>query len=254
MTKNTCAKRGLLGISLLLLTGVVLMACNSTGTQTATQTATAPAVTQSGVTPVPEMAVNNADDALKKLAAGNRRFVDDKPGRPHQSAARRTETAAGQKPFAIVLGCADSRVAPEQVFDQGIGDLFVVRVAGNVLDNTTLGSLEFAVAEFGAPLIIVLGHEKCGAVKATIEALEHKGDKAPGEIPSLVNAIKPAIEHVKGKPGDLVDNGVRENIALVVDHLKKANPVLTKALKDGKLKIVGARYDLDTGAVEVTVP
>ncbi len=253
MTKITFTKRGLLRTSLLLVTGCALIACNTASTPS-TETAAKTAVAQATAAPVPEMPVNNAEDALKKLIAGNQRFVTDKPGHPHQSAARRTETAAGQKPFAIVLGCADSRVAPEQVFDQGIGDLFVVRVAGNVLDNTTLGSLEFAVAEFGAPLIVVLGHEKCGAVKATIEALEHKGEKAPGEIPSLVSAIQPAVEHVKGKPGDLLDNGVRENIARVVDHLKKANPVLTKALKDGKLKIVGARYDLDTGAVEVTVP
>lgn len=211
-------------------------------------TATMPA---GSVIPAADKPVNNADDALARLREGNERFVGAKPSYPHQSVARRNETAGGQKPFAIVLGCADSRVAPELVFDQGLGDLFVVRVAGNILDDDILGSLEFAVKEFNAPLIMVLGHEKCGAVSATLESIEHHAKPAEGKIPKLVAAIAPAIHHVQGKPGDELDNGVRENISLVVEQLKRANPLITKALKEGRLKIVGARYDLHSGAAEV---
>lgn len=229
-------------ISLLLLAGCAATPAPST------------AVAQPRATP--EAPVTNADGAWQRLLAGNQRYQTARFEHPHQSVARRAETAAGQKPFALVLSCADSRVTPELVFDQGIGDLFVVRVAGNVLDNTTLGSLEFAVAEFGAPLLVVLGHERCGAVKATIEAVEHKAPQpaAPGEIPSIVKALTPAVMQIKNNPGDLLDNSVRSNIALVVAQLRQARPVLASAQQSGKLKIVGARYDLDSGAVEITVP
>ena len=158
--------------------------------------------------------------------------------------------AQGQKPFAIVFGCVDSRVPPELVFDRGLGDVFVIRTAGQVLDDAGLGSIEFGVEELGIPLVMVLGHEKCGAVAATIEAVEHNAE-APGHIGALVEGIRPAVEQVKGQPGDLLDNAVRANVELTVRQLK-TSPILAEALETGHIKIVGARYDLDTGVVEVT--
>jgi carbonic anhydrase len=145
----------------------------------------------------------------------------------------------------------DSRVPPELVFDRGLGDLFVIRTAGQVIDTAVLGSLEFGVAELKIPLLMVLGHEKCGAVKATIETVE-KGGTAEADIEALVNGIRPAVEHAKGEAGDLLDNAVKANVVAVVQKLKQS-PILKEAIEQGKLTIVGARYDLDTGAVE-TLP
>ena len=182
--------------------------------------------------------------ARQRLLDGNSRFVSGQPRHPHQ------EVAAGQKPFAVVIGCADSRTSPEILFDQGLGDLFVIRLAGNIVDDAALGSVEFAVAQLGARLIVVLGHEKCGAVKATVGVLN--GDPAPaGHIGSIVEAIKPAAQAAKGRAGDAVENAVRENVHEVVERLKVAAPVLAPLVKTGELKIVGARYDLDNGKVEI---
>lgn len=234
-------------------TVLLLVSCtahHSVNSATSTAGTATPAASS---TPASEPPITNAAEALQALLTGNQRYVVIHPEYPHQSAARRTQAAQGQKPFAIVLGCADSRVTPEIIFDQGIGDIFDVRVAGNVLDHAVIGSLEFAVAEFGSPLIVVLGHERCGAVKATLEHLEHLEERLPGDIPLLVKAVTPAVKHVKGLPGDLLDNGVRENVKLVVDKLKH-DSVLTKSVQNGQLKIVGARYDLDTGAVEIIAP
>jgi carbonic anhydrase len=149
-------------------------------------------------------------------------------------------------PFAVILGCADSRVPPEIVFDEGLGDLFVIRVAGNILDDGTLASIEFATAELGVPLVMVLGHERCGAVAATL-----KGDEVPGHISRLLDAIKPALEQVKGQTGNQLDNAVRANIKMVVGQITSSKPVLTELVQQGKLKIVGGRYDLDSGTVEI---
>lgn len=186
----------------------------------------------------------------QRLLDGNARFIAGKSEHPHQDPARRGETAEGQKPFAIVVGCADSRTSPEILFDQGIGDLFVVRLAGNLIDDAALGSIEFAVGKLGARLIVVLGHEKCGAVKAAVDAV-HGGPAAPGKIGTLVEAIKPAAASVQGKPGDELDNAVRANVHVVAEKLGQASPVLEPFLKSGELKIVGARYDLDDGKVEL---
>lgn len=160
------------------------------------------------------------------------------------------ETASGQRPFAIVVGCADSRTAPEILFDQGLGDLFVVRLAGNIVDDAALGSIEFAVAKLGARLIIVLGHEKCGAVSAAVDSV--KGAAAPpGHIGKVVDAIKPAAASVHGQAGDEVENALKANVRNVVDRLKNSSPVLAPYLKGGELTVVGARYDLDDGKVEL---
>lgn len=192
-----------------------------------------------------------AESALwPRLLEGNARFVSGELQHPHQDARRRAETAGGQKPFAVVIGCADSRTSPEILFDQGLGDLFVVRLAGNIVDDAALGSVEFAVANLGARLIVVLGHEKCGAVSATVGVL-NGGATPPGHIASIVEAIKPAALASKGTPGDPVENAVRENVREVAAHLKTASPVLTPLLASGELQIVGARYDLADGKVQV---
>jgi len=189
--------------------------------------------------------------AWQRLLDGNARFVAGKTQHPHQDLARRAEVAAGQKPFAVVIGCADSRTSPEILFDEGLGDIFVVRLAGNIVDDAALGSVEFAVAKLGARLIVVLGHEKCGAVSAAVDALKSPGtSKLPGHIGAIVERIKPAAASVRGKPGDEVDNAVRANVSAVVEHVKAASPVLAPLFKSGELSIVGARYDLDEGKVE----
>src|SRR3989304_2651227 len=199
-----------------------------------------------------ETPVINADEALQRLNEGNQRFVAMKPIHPNFTAKRRTEVAKGQKPFAIIFGCVDSRVPPELVFDRGLGDLFVIRTAGQALDNAALGSIEFGVKKLNIPLVMVLGHEKCGAVAATIEVVEKKA-VAHGQINTLVEIIKPAVGKVMGQPGDLLENSVRANIQLTVDKLK-ASPLLSKYLDKGKIKIVGARYDLETGVVDIIMP
>jgi len=193
-----------------------------------------------------EVSEVTADQALQKLMEGNKRYVEFKRTYPDQDELRLKAVAQAQHPFAVILGCADSRVPPEILFDEGLGDLFVIRVAGNILDDGTLASIEFATAELGVPLVMVLGHERCGAVAATL-----KGDEVPGHISRLLDAIKPALEEVKGKTGNQLDNAVRANIKMVVGQITSSEPVLTELVQQGKLKIVGGRYDLDSGAVEI---
>lgn len=185
-----------------------------------------------------------ADLALLRLKMGNSKFVGGASTQAKKSAARRAQVAQSQKPFAIVVSCSDSRVAPELVFDQGLGDLFVVRTAGHVVDDVGLGSIEYAVEHLGASLIVVLGHERCGAVAAAVA-----GGKTHGHLPAIVKAIKPAVAKSKGKPGDAVDNAVREHAGAVAAQLSKAGPVLADRVQSGQLKVVGAHYDLDTGRV-----
>lgn len=195
-----------------------------------------------------EGAVSNItpDAALNKLMNGNQRYIDQKRTFPDQSRSRIAAVAKGQHPFAIVLACSDSRVAPEILFDQGLGDIFDIRVAGNILDDAVLGSMEYAAAELGVPLLVVLGHERCGAVKATLDA-----KPVPGHIGSLVAAIKPALDSIKGQKGDPLDNAVRANVKMNVKKLKSSSPILAEAVKAGKLKVVGGRYDLDSGKVDI---
>lgn len=188
-----------------------------------------------------------AEAALQRLLAGNQRYSTNQTIHLNQTAIRRIETAQAQYPFAIIFGCGDSRVPSEILFDHGLGDLFVVRTAGQVIDRAVLGSIEFGVLELNIPLIMVLGHERCGAVKATIVSLEQQ-TPAPGQINMLVESIRPAVEKAKSQPGDLLENAVRANIELTASQLK-SSPILAEAIQKGHLKIVGACYDLDIGVV-----
>ena len=166
-----------------------------------------------------------ADEALAKLMAGNQRYVQHHQQRPNQSMARRKELGNGQHPFAVILGCADSRVAPELLFDQGLGDLFVIRVAGNIVDDEILGSIEYAVEHLGTKLIMVLGHEKCGAVSAAVE-----GGIAPGHIQAVVAAILPSVEASGKEPGDKVHNCVIANARRVAQQVRESEPVLRESV------------------------
>jgi len=187
-----------------------------------------------------------APDPVAALLDGNHRFAGAHAVHPHQTAARRAEVAAGQKPYAVIVGCADSRVPPELVFDQGLGDVFVVRSAGHVVDDAALGSIEFAVAKLGARLIVVLGHERCGAVEAAL-----KGGPVPGHVGTVVDAIRPNITQATAEPGDQLDNAVRDNVRATVERLKTSSPILAPMVADGSLRIVGAVYDLDSGAAHL---
>jgi len=162
-----------------------------------------------------------------------------------QAAKRRTDLAQSQHPFAVIVSCADSRVPPEIIFDQGLGDLFVVRVAGNVINDENLGSIEYAVDHLAVRLIVVLGHQRCGAVKAAKDTIAAKGT-APGHIQSLVTAIKPAVDATVS--GDL-DATINANVKHVVDSLRSSTPVLKPKVSSGDVSVVGANYSLDTGAV-----
>jgi len=184
----------------------------------------------------------SADAALAKLKEGNLRFATSEVSQSKPTAARRAETAQEQHPFAIILGCADSRTAPELIFDQNLGDLFVIRTAGNLVDDHALGSIEYAVAHLGARLVVVLGHERCGAVKAALES-----DHAPGHIESLVRDIQPAVKAAKGKPGDPLSATVAENARQVAAQIK-AKAALGDLAKE--VRIVSAVYDLDTGKID----
>jgi carbonic anhydrase len=185
------------------------------------------------------------DAALQKLMLGNERFVQHQPQHPDQSQKRLQEVAQAQHPFATILSCADSRVPAEIIFDQGIGDIFDVRIAGNIATPEAVGSIEYAVVLLSTPLLMVLGHERCGAVTAAVQ-----NQVLLGDIGTFVKAIKPAVEKVKDKSGDAVDNAVMENVYYQIEQLKLSN-LLSERLQSGKLKIVGGRYDLDTGIVDI---
>jgi carbonic anhydrase len=190
------------------------------------------------------------EDAMQHLLDGNKRYVTAKAEHPAQTAERRIEVAKHQAPFAAILGCIDSRVPPEIVFDQGLGDLFVMRTAAGVLADVVVGSIEFAVTEYGIPLVIVLGHERCGAVSATIDALK-ANQKGEGHISSIVTAITPAVKKAESMSGDLLDNTVSANAKLIAEQLAKTAPILAEAVTAKKLSIVAARYDLDDGVVQI---
>jgi carbonic anhydrase len=192
----------------------------------------------------------NADAALARLLDGNQRYMASGLVHPDQMPARRQALTSQQAPFAIVLTCADSRVPPEVVFDQGLGDLFVVRVAGNILSDTLLGSIEYAADHLKAPLVLVLGHARCGALEAAVAAVQ-SGSEAPGHIASLVAALRPAVEAAQRQSGDVLDNAVRANVKLVAAQLRERSPILEEKMGKEGLKVVGAYCNLDTGAVEV---
>jgi len=185
------------------------------------------------------------DEALSRLKAGNERFAQSKVSEGKPVGARRAETAQDQHPFAIIVGCADSRTAPEIIFDQNIGDLFVIRTAGNLVDDYALGSIEYAVDHLGTRLIVVLGHQRCGAVKAALGS-----GSAPGHVNSLVRDIQPAVAATKGKEGDALTNAVHENDAMVAAKIRKQAQLGEHA---SEVRIIEGYYDLDTGKVEWTV-
>jgi carbonic anhydrase len=186
----------------------------------------------------------SSEGALPHLLAGNQRFVTGAVAHPDQSAPRRLAQAAEQTPTAIVLACSGSRVAPEILFDQGIGNIFVIRNAGNVLDDHVIGSIEYAVAHLHVPLVVVLGHAKCGAVPAAVE-----GGHAPGHFSSIVASIGPAVKFALGHEGEAVDNTVRANARLIRDALADSEPLIGPAVKTGKIKVVAGLYEITSGKV-----
>jgi carbonic anhydrase len=198
--------------------------------------------------PKPEN-VMSPEASLKRLTEGNERYVGG-IARRHDFKHEREALVGGQNPYAAILSCADSRIAPEYAFDSGRGDLFVCRVAGNFATEETVASLEYAVAVLAAPLILVLGHDACGAVDATIKSLKD-GKPLPGHMPSLVTGLAPAVKAVAGQPGDALDNAIRRNVVDNVGRLKAATPILSAAVEQNKLKVVGGIYRLKDGKVDM---
>lgn len=196
------------------------------------------------------------------MKAGNARYAEGKPARPHQDALRRAEVATSQDPFAVVVGCSDSRVPVEVIFDVGVGDLFVVRTAGNLVEDVCIASVEYAIAVLDVRLAVVMGHRRCGAVSSAVEATleEEKGTlhkldtevdplRPRNYVDGLVTKIRPAVYRVLHAPGDLIDNAVKSNAELMVRRLQKRSVIIHDAVRSGQVQIVGAVYDLDTGLV-----
>ncbi len=195
-------------------------------------------------------------EALERLQQGNRRFVDGERGADELTGpARRSEVAGDQQPFAIVLGCSDSRVPAEIVFDQGLGDLFVIRVAGNVVAPSQIGSVEFAAEYFGTRLVVVLGHSRCGAVLATLEELQQRSRHPSQNLRSIVDRVRPAVQPLletdpEQDPDVLVQRAVRANVRAAANQLRHGSQLLEQAVQEGRVLIVGAEYSLETGVVD----
>jgi len=198
----------------------------------------------------------SAREALASLREGNSRFVADSQGlNPHTNQTRRRELVAGQEPLAIILGCSDSRVPAEIIFDQGLGDLFVIRVAGNIVAASQVGSIEFAAERFGTRLVVVLGHSRCGAVLATLEELGRPTASRSLNLRSIVDRIRPAVEtlietDLRQNPNLLMRYAVRANIRASANHLRHGSPFLEDLIQQDKLLVVGAEYSLETGVVD----
>lgn len=195
----------------------------------------------------------SAREALERLREGNRRFASGTP--TNDTAANRARRSAEQEPFAIVLGCSDARVPAEIVFDQGLGDLFVIRVAGNIVASSQVGSVEFAASRFGTPLVVVLGHSQCGAVLATLEELMRPKENQSRNLRSIVDRIRPSVEvllatEFRHDPTALVRQAVRSNVRVSVNHLRHGSDVLEELIEKKGLLVVGAEYSLETGIVE----
>jgi carbonic anhydrase len=197
-----------------------------------------------------------AQEALERLREGNLRFVSDVHSRDTlASQTRRREVAAGQEPFAIILGCSDSRVPAEIVFDQGLGDLFVIRVAGNIVAPSQIGSVEFSAERYGTRLVVVLGHSKCGAILATLQELRRRSEDQSRNLRSIVDRIRPCVEPLLGTelghdPDTLMRLAVRANIRMSANHLRHGSEVLEQLIEEDGLHVVGAEYSLETGVVE----
>lgn len=196
-----------------------------------------------------------AREALQRLREGNLRFASNTTGAPVVSHDRRAELAMGQEPFAIILGCSDSRVPAEFVFDQGLGDLFVIRVAGNIVAPSQVGSVEFAAARFNVRLVVVLGHSQCGAVVATLEELQRPTENQSRNLRAIVDRVRPSVAgllatELRHDLGALVTQGVRANIRASVNHLRHGSELLEQLIEREGLRVVGAEYSLETGLVE----
>jgi carbonic anhydrase len=193
------------------------------------------------------------DEVLRKLLEGNKRFMNGATTDPRRKPEDFAKLAEGQTPIAVIVGCADSRVPPELLFDQGVGDLFVVRVAGNVVSGAgaiVKGSIEYAVVELGVSLVMVLGHTQCGAVKSALKHINAR-DPLPGAIEELVNTIKPAVTKARDQEGDALENAIKANVGIGVERLKSLEPILAGPVKKDTVKVVGGVYDLRTGGVTV---
>ena len=196
----------------------------------------------------------SAQQALARLREGNRRFVSDARSDAVVSDARRRKVADGQEPFAIILECSDSRVPAEIVFDQGVGDLFVIRVAGNIVASSQVGSVEFAAARYGTKLVVVLGHSQCGAIQATLEELQQPVSNQSRNLRSIVDRVRPSVEallatDLKHEPDALVREAVRANIRVSANHLRHGSEILERLIEREGLIVAGAEYSLETGAV-----
>ena len=189
--------------------------------------------------------VTSLKNALKRLVDGNQRYVNSTTVCHEDWSAKRLAQSQGQAPFAVIVTCSDSRVPPEIIFDQVLGDLFVIRVAGNVVDDFAIGSIEYGVTVLGADVILVLGHSNCGAVEGAL-----KGLKFDNHIQEVLNAIQPAVEAVKGTTENVLEKAIKANVRHVESKLKSSKPVLAKLLEQGKLGILGGYYDLSSGKVE----
>lgn len=203
-----------------------------------------------GLTPAPPATELSPDQALDLLREGNAAFLRGEQTRVLTSAQRRLELAAGQHPFAAYVTCSDSRVPPELLFGRGLGELFIIRNAGNTVDTVALGSIEYAVAVLQVPLVVVMGHQSCGAVKAATDVVNHNAT-FPGQIGPMIEPIIPAVLAARGEEGDLLDNSVRANVRRVVRQLREqTDPIMLEPQRSGKLKVVGAYYDLEQGQVD----
>jgi carbonic anhydrase len=202
----------------------------------------------------------SANEALKRLIEGNRQFASDaRASEAVLNRARRAELTRTQEPFATVLGCSDSRVPAEIVFDQGLGDLFVIRVAGNIVAPSQIGSVEFAAARFGTPLVVVLGHSQCGAILATLEELRRPSENQSRNLQSIVDRVRPAIEglmetELARDQEALVRHAVRANIRASVHQLRHGSQILEQMIQEERLRVVGAEYSLETGVVDFFDP
>lgn len=194
----------------------------------------------------PDVKMPSAEEALENLLRGNQRFAGAGPRHPNQTPDRRNALLAGQAPFAAILGCSDSRVPPEVIFDQGLGDLFVIRVAGNTVDEKVLASLEYAAGHLQTPLLVVLGHTRCGAVQAAAT-----GDHLQGHLAGLAESIQPALEKAAERAGDFFLNATEANAMLVAEQLRASKPVLHERVESGKLKIIAACYEMESGVVGI---
>jgi carbonic anhydrase len=230
----TLARRGFLTLS----AGAAL------GLATLRQGFSAPAATP----PKPENAIS-PDAALDRLMKGNARYVNGL-SRRHDFKHEREALTKGQNPFAGILGCADSRIAPEYAFDAGRGDLFVCRVAGNIANEDAIASFEYAVHVLNTPLLMVLGHKACGAVEAAMQSVKD-GTTLPGHLPSLVDGIRPAVKATLDRPGNALDNAIRENVILNVGKVKAAAPIISKLVDEKKIRVVGAVYNLADGRIDL---